>query len=230
MAATSATHGLATGDEIADFMRAQGADPVRVAVINEKRLVHADSIRHHEEGVALAQEQYAMLPGIIAQPDWTSAEAFKALGKPTSARARKLAADVRGLALRAGVTDHRHRPHQRADDATGRDPLGPLEHPRPSAPGFALGLADLDPLGHGCDLRLEALPRLGVRHLVPLGQGRAVVDDDGLNGRDPIDQVLDGRALVVGAVHVGLLARARIRTRLVVTREPARRWIAARHG
>lgn len=56
-------------DEIADFMRAQGADPVRVAVINEKRLVHADSTAHHEGGIALDREQYAMLPGIMAEPD-----------------------------------------------------------------------------------------------------------------------------------------------------------------
>jgi SPP1 gp7 family putative phage head morphogenesis protein len=65
---TAQTIGFVT-DEIADFMNAQGADPVRVAVVNEKRLVHADSTAHHEGGIALTREQYAALPGIIASPD-----------------------------------------------------------------------------------------------------------------------------------------------------------------
>lgn len=56
-------------DDVAEFMTAQGVDPVRVAVINEKRLVHADSVKHHEGGIALDRDQYAALPGIIAQPD-----------------------------------------------------------------------------------------------------------------------------------------------------------------
>lgn len=56
-------------DAVADFMAAQGEPPVRVAVINEKRLVHADSEKHHEGGIALDREQYAALPGIVAVPD-----------------------------------------------------------------------------------------------------------------------------------------------------------------
>lgn len=56
-------------DPVADFMAAQGEPPVRVAVINEKRLVHADAPKHHEGGIALGREQYAALPGIVAQPD-----------------------------------------------------------------------------------------------------------------------------------------------------------------
>lgn len=56
-------------DAVADFMAAQGEPPVRVAVINEKRLVHADSLKHHEGGIALDREQYAALPGIVAAPD-----------------------------------------------------------------------------------------------------------------------------------------------------------------
>lgn len=56
-------------DAVADFMTAQGEYPVRVAVINEKRLVHADSPKHHEGGIALEREQYAALPGIVARPD-----------------------------------------------------------------------------------------------------------------------------------------------------------------
>lgn len=56
-------------DTVADFMAAQGEPPVRVAVINEKRLVHADSEKHREGGIALNREQYAALPGIVAVPD-----------------------------------------------------------------------------------------------------------------------------------------------------------------
>jgi hypothetical protein len=43
--------------------------PVRVAAINEKRLVHADSIKHRDGGIALTREQYMTLPGIVAAPD-----------------------------------------------------------------------------------------------------------------------------------------------------------------
>lgn len=56
-------------DDIAAFMEENGLDPVRVAVINEKRLVHADSQAHRDGGIALTRDQVAMLPGILAQPD-----------------------------------------------------------------------------------------------------------------------------------------------------------------
>lgn len=58
-------------DGIADFMRAQQpeASPIRVVAINEKRLVHADSAKHRDAGIALTREQYMALPGIIAKPD-----------------------------------------------------------------------------------------------------------------------------------------------------------------
>lgn len=56
-------------EDVADFMAAQGQAPIRVVGINEKRLVHADSRKHHEGGIALERDEYAELPGIIAQPD-----------------------------------------------------------------------------------------------------------------------------------------------------------------
>lgn len=43
--------------------------PVRVLAINEKRLLHADMQRHHDEGIALNREQLMMLPKIISHPD-----------------------------------------------------------------------------------------------------------------------------------------------------------------
>lgn len=59
------------GEDVADFMRRELTDapPVRVVAINEKRLVHADSAKHREGGIALSRDQYMTLPGIIAQPD-----------------------------------------------------------------------------------------------------------------------------------------------------------------
>lgn len=58
-------------EPVADFMRAHqpDRDPVRIAAITEKRLHHADSPKHHLGGIALARDQYMMLPGLIAQPD-----------------------------------------------------------------------------------------------------------------------------------------------------------------
>lgn len=55
----------------ADFMRRTLPDvePVRVVAINEKRLVHAASEAHKAGGIALNQDQYLTLPGVIAQPD-----------------------------------------------------------------------------------------------------------------------------------------------------------------
>lgn len=58
-------------DEIAGFaaQHQPEAPPIRVAAINEKRLVHADSAKHIDGGIALNADQYQALPGIIAQPD-----------------------------------------------------------------------------------------------------------------------------------------------------------------
>lgn len=59
------------GEKVADFMRTQlpEAAPIRIAAINEKRLVHADSAKHQVGGIALSDDQYMALPGLIAQPD-----------------------------------------------------------------------------------------------------------------------------------------------------------------
>lgn len=59
------------GEDVADFMRRElpDAPPVRVVAINEKRLVHADSAKHREGGIALSREQHMALPGIVAKPD-----------------------------------------------------------------------------------------------------------------------------------------------------------------
>lgn len=59
------------GEEVADFMRAQLPEtpPIRIAAINEKRLVHADSAKHQASGIALSNEQYMALPGLLEQPD-----------------------------------------------------------------------------------------------------------------------------------------------------------------
>lgn len=58
-------------EPVADFMTRMAPDvpPARVAAINEKRLVHADSAKHQEGGIALSRDQYMTLPGVIAQPD-----------------------------------------------------------------------------------------------------------------------------------------------------------------
>nr|WP_255680834.1 phage minor head protein [Azonexus sp. R2A61] len=58
-------------DRVASFMAAQRpeVEPVRVLAINEKRLLHADSVRHQADGIALTRDQYAMLPGVLAKPD-----------------------------------------------------------------------------------------------------------------------------------------------------------------
>lgn len=59
------------GENVTDFMHAQlpEAQPIRIAAINEKRLVHADSAKHQVGGIALTNDQIMTLPGIIAQPD-----------------------------------------------------------------------------------------------------------------------------------------------------------------
>lgn len=58
-------------EAVADFARrmAPGVEPTRVAVMTEKELLHAASKKHADAGIALTREQYATLPGIVAQPD-----------------------------------------------------------------------------------------------------------------------------------------------------------------
>lgn len=58
-------------DEIADFARrmAPAKDPVRVVAMSEQSLLHADTGKHLDEGIALTRDQYAMLPNVVAAPD-----------------------------------------------------------------------------------------------------------------------------------------------------------------
>jgi len=58
-------------DAIANFMEQQLPEvtPIRVVAINEKRLAHAASAKHRGAGIALTQDQYLALPGIVSKPD-----------------------------------------------------------------------------------------------------------------------------------------------------------------
>jgi SPP1 gp7 family putative phage head morphogenesis protein len=55
-------------EDVADFVRAQGVEPARVAVLSEKALIHADRQAHADAGIALAPAEYQQLPEIIAHP------------------------------------------------------------------------------------------------------------------------------------------------------------------
>lgn len=59
------------GDPVADFMLRvlPDAEPARVAIMDRRGLLHADSEKHAVEGIALNREQYPALPGIVAAPD-----------------------------------------------------------------------------------------------------------------------------------------------------------------
>jgi uncharacterized protein with gpF-like domain len=58
-------------EAIADFSKKHngGQDAARVLVLPEKKLLHADSQKHQQEGIALTQEELQSLPQIIAKPD-----------------------------------------------------------------------------------------------------------------------------------------------------------------
>ena len=58
-------------EALAQFMQAMQPDnlPVRVLAISEKQLMHADSLKHIEDGIALNREQYMMLPQIVTHYD-----------------------------------------------------------------------------------------------------------------------------------------------------------------
>ena len=66
-------------DAVADFSRRMNpaVEPTRVLAMPHKRLLHADSEKHQQAGIALSKAQYVALPGIIAKPDaiyWDRAE------------------------------------------------------------------------------------------------------------------------------------------------------------
>lgn len=58
-------------EAVAGFARRMnpGVEPTRVLAMPHKRLLHADSVDHQVEGIALTPDQYLMLPGILARPD-----------------------------------------------------------------------------------------------------------------------------------------------------------------
>lgn len=58
-------------EAVADFARRMdpGVEPTRVLAMPHERLRHADSAKHIADGIALTVDQYATLPGIVAQPD-----------------------------------------------------------------------------------------------------------------------------------------------------------------
>lgn len=56
-------------DELAEAVRQRaGVPPSRLAVINEKRLLHADSTKHQGDGIALSAQEYRDLPLYLAEP------------------------------------------------------------------------------------------------------------------------------------------------------------------
>jgi SPP1 gp7 family putative phage head morphogenesis protein len=58
-------------EDIADFARKNngGVDPARVLALPEKRLVHADSMKHQDDGITLTLAQYQALPQVVSEPD-----------------------------------------------------------------------------------------------------------------------------------------------------------------
>jgi SPP1 gp7 family putative phage head morphogenesis protein len=58
-------------EEVTDFARKNndGVDPARVLALPEKRLVHADSTKHQDDGITLTLAQYQALPQVVSEPD-----------------------------------------------------------------------------------------------------------------------------------------------------------------
>jgi len=55
---------------IAEWVRVKTNEaPARVLVLPEKALVHADSEKHRDAGIALAPEEYRLLPAMVADPE-----------------------------------------------------------------------------------------------------------------------------------------------------------------
>lgn len=46
-----------------------GKEPTSLLAIGEKQLVHADSAKHQDKGVALSRQEYLMLPKMLADPE-----------------------------------------------------------------------------------------------------------------------------------------------------------------
>ncbi len=56
-------------DEVADAARAHSQEPVRVMVLSDQALLHADRKLHHDLGVALTPKEWQALPVAIAKGD-----------------------------------------------------------------------------------------------------------------------------------------------------------------
>lgn len=68
LAAPAQVAGL-VDENVADFARAQGIEPMRVLVVPKRALLHADDRRHHEAGIALSAADFKRLPAVIADRD-----------------------------------------------------------------------------------------------------------------------------------------------------------------
>jgi SPP1 gp7 family putative phage head morphogenesis protein len=67
-------HGVQTvgfmPERLAQLLTARlGVEPVRLMVINEKQLIHADSEKHKELGTALTHKQLALIPTMLQNPE-----------------------------------------------------------------------------------------------------------------------------------------------------------------
>lgn len=67
-------HGVQTvgfmPEHLAQLLAARlGVEPVRLMVINEKQLIHADSEKHKELGTALTHKQLALIPAMLDSPE-----------------------------------------------------------------------------------------------------------------------------------------------------------------
>ncbi|MAC47355.1 MAG: hypothetical protein CMI12_10940 [Oceanospirillum sp.] len=56
-------------EPVARYVESKGLQPARVLVMAEHGLLHADSQRHRNDGVALTADEYRRLPEMLANPE-----------------------------------------------------------------------------------------------------------------------------------------------------------------
>lgn len=56
-------------ESVARYVAQKGKIPARVLVMSEQNLLHADSARHRNDGVALTKAEYQRLPEMLANPE-----------------------------------------------------------------------------------------------------------------------------------------------------------------
>jgi len=56
-------------ESVARYVESKGLKPARVLVMSEHGLLHSDSPRHRNDGVALTPEEYRRLPEMLASPE-----------------------------------------------------------------------------------------------------------------------------------------------------------------